>query len=134
MTVLAFVDYWPGLSPYKEAKNGGYMDFAVMNYDYVNVQTSMEPYEVWFKLKDGASVQEFYDSIDKAGIKPLTLESASQQTIEKKNDPMLYHHHGDVHNRFPYLLDTLHKEQDFAVWYPKSNGNEVQRDNNDDSL
>ena len=64
------------------------MDFAVMNYDYVNVQTSMEPYEVWFKLKDGASVQEFYDSIDKAGIKPLTLESASQQTIEKKNDPM----------------------------------------------
>ena len=46
MTVLAFVDYWPGLSPYKEAKNGGYMDFAVMNYDYVNVQTSMEPYEV----------------------------------------------------------------------------------------
>lgn len=84
VTVLAFVDYWPGLSPYKEAKNGGYMDFAVMNYDYVNVQTSMEPYEVWFKLKDGASVQEFYDSIDKAGIKPLTLESASQQTIEKK--------------------------------------------------
>ena len=62
VTVLAFVDYWPGLSPYKEAKNGGYMDFAVMNYDYVNVQTS---------------------------IKPLTLESASQQTIEKKNDPML---------------------------------------------
>lgn len=145
VTVLAFVDYWPGLSPYKEAKNGGYMDFAVMNYDYVNVQTSMEPYEVWFKLKDGASVQEFYDSIDKAGIKPLTLESASQQTIEKKNDPMLQGmngaltlgfiiHHGDVHNRFPYLLDTLHKEQDFAVWYPKSNGNEVQRDNNDDSL
>lgn len=89
VTVLAFVDYWPGLSPYKEAKNGGYMDFAVMNYDYVNVQTSMEPYEVWFKLKDGASVQEFYDSIDKAGIKPLTLESASQKTIEKKNDPML---------------------------------------------
>lgn len=41
------------------------------------------------QLKDGASVQEFYDSIDKAGIKPLTLESASQQTIEKKNDPML---------------------------------------------
>ena len=89
MTVLAFVDYWPGLSPYKEAKNGGYMDFAVMNYDYVNVQTSMEPYQVWFKLKDGASVQAFYDSIDEAGIKPLTLESASQQMIEKKNDPML---------------------------------------------
>lgn len=89
VTVLAFVDYWPGLSPYKEAKNGGYMDFAVMNYDYVNVQTSMEPYQVWFKLKDGASVQAFYDSIDQAGIKPLTLESASQQMIEKKNDPML---------------------------------------------
>lgn len=89
VTVLAFVDYWPGLSPYKEAKGGGYMDFAVMNYDYVNVQTSMEPYEVWFDLEDGASVQEFYDSIDEAKITPTFLQSASQQIIEKKNDPML---------------------------------------------
>lgn len=89
VTVLAFVDYWPGLSPYKEAKNGGYMDFAVMNYDYVNVQTSIEPYQVWFKLKDGTSTEEFYNSIDEAGITPTSLESASQQLIEKKNDPML---------------------------------------------
>ena len=56
MTVLAFADYWPSLDPYAEAGDGSYMDFAVMNFDYVNVQTNMEPYQVWIDLEDDASV------------------------------------------------------------------------------
>lgn len=89
VTIIAFVDYWPGLSPYKVGKDNTYMDFAVMNFDYVNVQTNIEPYQVWFKLNDNASVKSFYSSIEKSNIEPLTLESASQQVTEKKNDPML---------------------------------------------
>jgi putative ABC transport system permease protein len=88
-TVLAFVDYFPGLSPYEEDKNGDYMDFAIMNLDYVNVQTNIEPYQVWFKLKDGASVQDFYDSVDSADIDLISLTSAKEQIIEAKNDPIL---------------------------------------------
>jgi putative ABC transport system permease protein len=89
VTVLAFVDYWPGLSPVKTAKDGSYMDFAVMNFDYVRVVTNVEPYQVWFKMKEGASVNDFYKSIDDAKIDLTEIQSRSQQIIEKKNDPML---------------------------------------------
>ena len=88
-TVLAFVDYWPGLDPYAEAGDGSYMDFAVMNFDYVNVQTNMEPYQVWIDLADDASVQGFYDSVEKAKIEVTGMTSAKQEIIAKKNDPML---------------------------------------------
>lgn len=89
VTVLAFADYWPGLNPYKESKNGNYMDFAVMHFDYVNVQTNMEPYQVWFDLDEETSIQEFYDSIDEAKIETTGITVARQSIIEKKNDPML---------------------------------------------
>ena len=89
VTVLAFVDYWPSLDPYAEAKDGSYMDFAVMNFDYVNVQTNMEPYQVWIDLDDDASVQEFYDSVEEAHIRTTGMTSTKQDIIAKKNDPML---------------------------------------------
>lgn len=88
-TVLAFVDYWPGLSPYAEAKDGTYMDFAVMNLDYVNVQTNMEPYQVWIDLEDDASIKDFYESIDNSDIETTGVTCAKQEITEKKNDPML---------------------------------------------
>ena len=89
VTVLAFVDYWPGLSPYKTTKDGSYMDFAIMNFDYVRVVTNVEPYQVWFKLEDNASVNDFYKSVDNAKIELTDIQARSQQIIEKKNDPML---------------------------------------------
>lgn len=89
VTVLAFADYWPSLDPYAEACDGSYMDFAVMNFDYVNVQTNMEPYQVWIDLEDDASVQDFYNSVEAAHIEVTGMTSAKQELIAKKNDPML---------------------------------------------
>ena len=89
VTILAFAEYWPGLNPYAEAADGTYMDFAVMNFDYVNVQTSMEPYQVWIDLDEEASVQDFYDSVADAKIQVTGITSAKQDLIDKKNDPML---------------------------------------------
>ncbi|HCJ41381.1 ABC transporter permease [uncultured Ruminococcus sp.] len=89
VTVLAFADYWPSLDPYAEAGDGSYMDFAVMNFDYVNVQTNMEPYQVWIDLEDDASVQDFYNSVEAAHIEGTGMTSAKQELIAKKNDPML---------------------------------------------
>ena len=89
VTVLAFADYWPSLDPYAEVGDGSYMDFAVMNFDYVNVQTNMEPYQVWIDLEDDASVQDFYNSVEAAHIEVTGMTSAKQELIAKKNDPML---------------------------------------------
>ena len=89
VTVLAFVDYWPALNPYEQATDGSYIDFAVMDYDYVRVQTTVEPYQVWIDMEEGASTEDLYNSISAAGIKPTSLNVASQKIISEKTDPML---------------------------------------------
>lgn len=88
-TVIAFVDYWPSIDPTEQNENGTYIDFAVMNFNYVQVQTPIEPYEVWIDLDDDAKVADFYKSIEESDIVPTTLEVASQSIIKEKNDPML---------------------------------------------
>ena len=88
-TVLAFVDYWPALNPYEQASDGGYIDFAIMDYDYVRVQTTVEPYQVWLRLNEGTSTEEFYNSVSESGIKPTMLNVRSQKIISEKTDPML---------------------------------------------
>lgn len=88
-TVIAFVDYWPSIDPTEQNDNGTYIDFAVMNFNYVQVQTPIEPYEVWIDLNDDAKVADFYASIEDAGIKATKLEVASQNVISEKNEPML---------------------------------------------
>ena len=88
-TVISFVRYWPSMNPYETAGDGTYMNFAVMNLDYVRVMTNSEPYRVWLRLKEGALTQELYDSIEASDIKPTLLRVAGQEIISEKNDPML---------------------------------------------
>ncbi len=88
-TVIAFVDYWPSMDPTEQNDNGTYIDFAIMNFNYVQVQTAVEPYEVWIDLDDDATVADFYTSIEDAGIQATKLEVASQNITSEKNDPML---------------------------------------------
>ncbi len=88
-TVIAFVDYWPSMDPTEQNDNGTYIDFAIMNFNYVQVQTAVEPYEVWIDLDDDATVADFYASIEDAGIQATKLEVASQNITSEKNDPML---------------------------------------------
>ena len=87
--VLAFVDYWPSLNPRKENDDGSIKDFAIMNFDYVQVQTAIEPYEVWIDLDDNAFVSDFYNSIEESDIEPTKLNVASQEVVSEKNNPML---------------------------------------------
>jgi putative ABC transport system permease protein len=89
VTVLAFVDYWPTMNPYTLAKDGTYMNFAILNLEYVNVMTNVEPYEVWIDLADGTLTEDFYESIENSDIEPTLLRVASQEIITEKTDPML---------------------------------------------
>ncbi len=88
-TVLAFVDFFPSMNPYETAKDGSYMNFAVMNLDYVNIMTRTEPYQVWIKMKENALTEDLYKSIEESDIKPTLLRVAGQEIITEKNDPML---------------------------------------------
>ncbi len=88
-TVVAVVDYWPSFNPYEKNSQGDYRDFIILNFDYVSVQTILEPYEVWMSMEDGASVSEFYQSIRDAGIVATRLDVASQLVTSSKTDATL---------------------------------------------
>lgn len=87
--ILAFVEYWPSMNPYDVAKDGTYMNFAVMNLDYIKIMTNIEPYQVWISMKDGALTEDLYESIENSDIEPTLLRVSSQEIITEKNDPML---------------------------------------------
>ncbi len=87
--ILAFVEYWPSMNPYLTAKDGTYMNFAVMNRDYVNIMTKLEPYQVWIDMEEGALTEDFYKSIEDSDITTTTLRVNNQEIITEKNDPML---------------------------------------------
>ena len=88
-TVIAFADYWPSMNPYRKAKDGSYMNFAIMNFDYVKIMTKTEPYQIWASLDDNTTTEELYDSIETEGIDLTMIRSARQEIITEKNDPML---------------------------------------------
>lgn len=86
-TVLAIVDYWPGINPY--ADDGEARDFAVMNYSYVKQVTELEPYEIWLKMEDGATSEALYQDIKDKKLPIQTLLDSSQMLIAEKTEPML---------------------------------------------
>ncbi len=88
-TVLAFVDYWPSINPYQQKENGDYIDFAIMNFNYVQVMSNIEPYQVWISLKEDATVAALYSDIEEQKMNPSILRVASQEIVADKNDPML---------------------------------------------
>ena len=88
-TIVAFIDYWPTFNPYEKQSNGQYKDFVVMNYNYVTVQTNLEPYQVWIEMEEGASSAALYESISDTDITLTEFIDTNQELIKAKNDPQL---------------------------------------------
>lgn len=88
-TVLAIVDYWPGMNPNETTGRGETKEFAVMNYNYVYNATQLEPYEVWIKLADGATSEALYADISAKKIPLETITDSSQRLIAEKTEPAL---------------------------------------------
>ncbi len=95
MTILAFVDYWPGIDPTQtvvvDDRSGETMtrDFLVCNYNYLRRVTELTPYQVWLKLQDGATSEALYADIEAKHLKIQRITDSSQLLIEAKTDPEL---------------------------------------------
>jgi putative ABC transport system permease protein len=85
-TIYAFVDYWPTYNP--NAKDGT-SDLIVANLEYINMEMSVEPYEVWIKKKPGANNEQIYTDIEAKKLQVEEIKNADFTVIENKNDPML---------------------------------------------
>lgn len=91
VTVLAVVDYWPGLPAtyLTEDKTLVYNSFMVMNLNYYLAKNPVQPYEVWVSKKDGVSDQIIYDQIKAKNIVVTSIQSETQDISTVKNDPQL---------------------------------------------
>jgi putative ABC transport system permease protein len=90
--ISGFVDYWPTYNPNPIIdKYGGRTNqyIVVANLSYVQQCTSLEPYQVWLKEKNGATDTQVYKDIEKNKIVIQEIKSSKQQIIRNKNDPML---------------------------------------------
>ena len=95
LTVLAFVDYWPGIDPSETVvvneRTGetAIKDFLVCNYNYVRKLTDFQPYQIWLNLADDAKSEDLYADIAERNIKLQHVTDSSQLLIEEKTDPEL---------------------------------------------
>lgn len=94
LTVLAFVDYWPGINPSEtiaDERTGEetQRDFLVCNYNYLRRVTELQPYQIWLKMKDGATSEALYADIEAKHLKIQRITDSSQLLIEEKTDPAL---------------------------------------------
>lgn len=95
LTVLAFVDYWPGIDPAETAvinERSGEIatkDFLVCNYNHIRKLVEFQPYQIWLKLADGATSEQLYADINEKNIKLQRIIDSSQLLIEEKTDPEL---------------------------------------------
>ena len=120
--VLAVVDYWPGINPNVSAKKktssrrssedeeSEYITsyavncFAIMNYNYTSTVSDIEPYQVWMKLKEGATTEALYKDIQDKHIPVETIKNTSQQIIAVKNQPQLQGMNGALTLSFVVII------------------------------
>lgn len=83
--IYAGIDYFPSFNPVGE-KNPPTL--AVANLIYLQQETKLEPYRVWLKKAPGVTSAEMYAEFEKMGVSITSLNDASVQVTNLKNDPM----------------------------------------------
>ncbi|AEE96401.1 ABC transporter permease [Mahella australiensis] len=92
--VYGIVNYWPTWNPFDQSmKRGSELRdnqpmLVVANLPYVQNNMALEPYEIWLKLKPGASSAELYNEIRERKLPVMELKDADQEIIKLKNEPM----------------------------------------------
>lgn len=128
-TVVAIVDYWPGINPNEAQKtslspreererekaeeNGEITEetasyatkyFMIMNYAYIYNLTDIEPYEVWIDLRDDATSEALYNDISEQRIPIEYITDSSQLLIREKNEPQLQGMNGALTMSFVIIM------------------------------
>lgn len=93
--VIDFVDYWPGYAPTSTDLNPDGTSFtkdnylAIVHYDFTKKVFGMQPYEIWIKLKEGASEENIYNWIDSNDVRVKKYINRDNDIRLTKEDPLL---------------------------------------------
>lgn len=91
-TVFGIIDYWPSWNPLpsvagNEEGKAALPHLVVGHLGTIQNRLAVEPYEVWLKLKAGASSQIVYDQLEERKVPVTSLRDATQELIRSVNDP-----------------------------------------------
>jgi putative ABC transport system permease protein len=78
--VAAVVDYWPTMDPTRNP-------FFIMNLEFVQENTRLVPYEVWYRLSDHDHVQEMVSALVTIGVYPTQVKDAEAMIAALKREP-----------------------------------------------
>ncbi|MCX7711712.1 MAG: ABC transporter permease [Clostridia bacterium] len=88
-TVYGVIDYWPSwnpnINPMEDEKVRP--SLLVGNLQYIQDYLSLEPYEVWLKLKPTATSSQVYEEIQQKNLNVASLIDANLKLVELKNNP-----------------------------------------------
>jgi putative ABC transport system permease protein len=78
--IAGTVSYWPSLDPLRQP-------FFILNLDWVQECTRLEPYDVWYRLDELGRVQELVDGLNRLGIWPTKVLDADAMITELRQEP-----------------------------------------------
>ncbi|WP_195572840.1 ABC transporter permease [Paenibacillus sp. 1001270B_150601_E10] len=78
--IVAVLPYWPTQYPDQAP-------FFIANLDYIFDQSSIQPYEVWLKMKDGAKLAPVIESLQKEGIELASVTDVRSELIAQSKHP-----------------------------------------------
>ena len=78
--VAGEVPYWPAMDPISRP-------FIVAHIDHVQEHTALEPYNVWYKLRDRDHIQDLVEGLAKQGVFVTELRDAGGEIIEQNKEP-----------------------------------------------
>jgi len=96
--VYGVIDYFPTYNPNppvgsvnaseKNARNNAPM-LIVGNLGSIQFQLALEPYQVWLKMKPGASTNDLYEDIQAKKLPVTSVINTKEALTKAKNDPFL---------------------------------------------
>jgi len=92
--IFGVIDYFPTFNPNPSQGSSGDGQkkapmLVVGNLKRIQFQLAMEPYQVWLKMKPGASSDDLYRSIEEQKIPLKKIVNTKEELIKAKNDPFL---------------------------------------------
>lgn len=95
--VFGIVEYFPTFNPnppigsvdVSDKSEGNAPMLIVGHLPRIQVQLALEPYDVWLKLKPGASTNDFYEDIEQSKLAVTNIVNTREELVYAKNDPFL---------------------------------------------
>jgi putative ABC transport system permease protein len=105
--VAGVVDYWPTMDPTRSP-------FFVFNLEFVQENTRLAPYEVWYRLSDHEHVQEMVSGLVTIGVYPTQVKDAEAMITALNREPYRMGFFGIL--SFGFLISSLITVLGFLVY------------------